>query len=369
MVFGVCRRLLQHEHDAEDAFQATFLVLMRRAQSLTQPELLANWLYGVAYRTARKLQSANTRQRAREAPMIDLPAPKTDHEGIWRELRTVLDDELERLPPRYRSPLVLFYLEGKTTEEVASVLGCPKGTILSRLARGRERLRARLARRKLVLPAGVLAPLLARIPSSDGTVPEALLAWSRRVVSQEEMAQGSDGLAPRARQVAEQVLKDMTWSRLNKRVVLLLAGLLSLGVGILAYRALSPLPAALEPRDFRSDMDKLQGAWQVVAVESDGQVVPAALFPFTTLTIRGDTILHQGGVHDMKVTFQLDPSQRPKAIEMQDHGYHSAAYHAIYTLDGDTLTICRSDDSDRPAEFVSKPGSRVLLMTAKRITP
>src|SRR5438445_834014 len=120
MVFGVCRRMLYCEQDVEDAFQASFLVLIRKARSLTRPQLLGNWLYGVAYRTANKIRLAGIRQRKREVPTLNLPnlpAPEVDHEMIGRELRSILDDELERLPQRYRATVVLFYLEGKTVEE------------------------------------------------------------------------------------------------------------------------------------------------------------------------------------------------------------------------------------------------------------
>ena len=156
MVSGVCRRVLGREQDVEDAFQATFLVLLRKAPSLSRPNLLGNWLYGVAYRISSKIRSANIRQRTREAPMVDLPAPDANDDASWRDLRPVLDDELRRLPERYRRPIVLFYLEGKSAEEVATALGLPRGTVLSQLARAREQLRIRLSRRNLALSVGVL---------------------------------------------------------------------------------------------------------------------------------------------------------------------------------------------------------------------
>jgi uncharacterized protein (TIGR03067 family) len=120
----------------------------------------------------------------------------------------------------------------------------------------------------------------------------------------------------------------------------------------------------------KSDLDGLQGEWQVVAVERDGRVLPKDQFPFTRLRIRDDFLLHEGGDHDQEVSFQLHPEQQPKAIDMQSTGYHSAEiYNAIYALEGDTLTICRPDNDARPTEFASKPGSNILLYTAKRIRP
>src|SRR5262245_44603571 len=279
MVFTVCRRILWREQDAEDAFQATFLVLMRKAPSLAKPKLLGNWLYGVAYRIASKVRSANIRERTREAPIVDVPAPEADDHVSWRDLRLVLDDELARLPQRYRRPIVLFYLEGKSAEEVANALGRPKGTVLSQLARGRERLRVRLARRHLALSTGVLASLLERTASSDAAIPESLLHWGMQ-------AHASSGVSAQARLLAERVLKEMLRSRLYKIGLLLLAVLLALSVGILSYGAILAPPVAIVEADPRPDFDRLQGDWEVSAVEHDGRVLQEDQFPFNRLKIQ-----------------------------------------------------------------------------------
>jgi uncharacterized protein (TIGR03067 family) len=141
---------------------------------------------------------------------------------------------------------------------------------------------------------------------------------------------------------------------------LLFAALLASGVGFLSYGALHA-----------SNLDVLQGDWQVVAVEQDGRVLPKDQFPFTSLRIRDDFILHERGLEPakggLKVRFRLHPEQQPKAMDMESEGHHGDIYNAIYALEGDILTICRPDDSTRPAEFASSPGSNVLLYTAKRI--
>jgi RNA polymerase sigma factor (sigma-70 family) len=159
LVWGVCRRLLHH-HDAEDAFQATFLVLARKAGTIRRPELLANWLYGVACRTAARARADTSRRRAQEraAAMPAVVLPSTD--VLWQDVRPILDEEIQRLPAKYRTPFILCYLEGRTNEEAARQLGCPKGTILSRLAWARQRLRGRLERRGVSLAVGGMAALL-----------------------------------------------------------------------------------------------------------------------------------------------------------------------------------------------------------------
>src|SRR5205807_2821853 len=134
---GVCRRVLRTEHDAEDAFQATFLVLVRKAAAIATRELLANWLYGVAYNTARKARAVSARRRQHEQQVADLPEPQAVPPSPWNDLRPLLDQELHLLPDRYRAPIVLCDLEGKTHKEAAAQLGCPVGTVSGRLARAR----------------------------------------------------------------------------------------------------------------------------------------------------------------------------------------------------------------------------------------
>jgi RNA polymerase sigma factor (sigma-70 family) len=158
MVFGVCRRVLDDPNSAEDAFQDTFLVLMRKASSLRDTDLLTNWLYGVAHRISRKAKARSARRKAVESSVTG-----DDRKGCEldrAELRAVIDEEIGRLPERFRLPLILSHLEGLGHREVARRLGCPVGTVESRLSRARERLRSRLARRGLAPSAGALAVVL-----------------------------------------------------------------------------------------------------------------------------------------------------------------------------------------------------------------
>jgi RNA polymerase sigma factor (sigma-70 family) len=231
MVLGVCRRLLRDGHDAEDAFQATFLVLVRKARSLSQPELMGNWLYGVAYRTALKARARGLRRRARQRPLVDVPAPVSLPEWIGAEVRAVLDEEVQRLPDKYRVAFVLCCLEGKTNAEAARLLGCPKGTILSRLAWARARLRARLTRRGLALSAPALAPLLSQTGTSVAVGP-ALAAATIQAGMQWGVAEAVGGvISEEVATLAEGVLKAMFLAKV-RLALLFLAVVLIIGAGV-----------------------------------------------------------------------------------------------------------------------------------------
>src|SRR5438034_4144474 len=163
MVLGVCRRLLHNPHDAEDAFQVTFLVLVRKASALQSPSTIGNWLYGVAYRTALEVRKASAKRRAKEA----MAPPRTEmHQDHRADLQLMLDQELKRLPDKHREVVVLCDLEGKTRKEAALDLGCAEGTVASRLARARTVLAKRLARHGLSLSAGAMAILFSENAAS-----------------------------------------------------------------------------------------------------------------------------------------------------------------------------------------------------------
>ena len=134
MVWGVCRRVVPSPQDAEDAFQATFLVLVRKAASVVPREMVANWLYGVAHQTALNARAGAARRRTRERQVTPMPEPASAQNDLWRDLRPVLDQELSRLPDKYRCAIVLCDLEGKTRKAAAQQLGCPEGTVAGRLA-------------------------------------------------------------------------------------------------------------------------------------------------------------------------------------------------------------------------------------------
>jgi RNA polymerase sigma factor (sigma-70 family) len=231
MVLALCKRLLRDAHEAEDAFQATFLVFARKAASIGRRESVGCWLYKVAYRVALRLRAAAEKRPATGEPARDVPAPPAADDADWRDLRPVLDDEIARLPEKYRAPFVLCYLEGRTNEEAAAQLGCPKGTILSRLARGREWLRSRLARRGVALSAAALASTLTRNAAS-AAVP-ALLACSTTDAAI-PFAAGTvvaDLVPPHVAALTHGALHAMTLTNVKTTAAALVA-LLVLGAGI-----------------------------------------------------------------------------------------------------------------------------------------
>ncbi len=227
MVLGVCRRVLGDEHTAADAFQATFLILARKARTVRVEDSLGPWLYGVSVRVARRAKSVVSAERARVQNLdgIDPPDETASSDlGLRDELRTVIDEELVSLPVRYRSAVVLCYLEGLTQEQAARRLRCPVGTVQSRLHRARERLRSRLTRRGLAPTVGGLAGVLER--TSRSAVPSDLAkgtaAAAARIMAGEALA----GAAP----VAVAGLAGFQLRTMMMRQCWMLAGLIALGI-------------------------------------------------------------------------------------------------------------------------------------------
>ncbi len=217
MVLAACRRLLPDAHDVDDVFQATFLVLIRKAGSIRRREQLANWLYGVACRAALKVRTQNARRHGRERPLGDVPVDGDAAELVWRELRPLLDEELHRLPEKYRTPVVLCYLEGISKREAARRLGWPEGTLSIRLHRAREILRGRLTRRGVTLSVGVVVAALSECRAL-GAVPASLLTATVGLASSTIPGQATAASA-RITAVSD-VLVNASW-RSRKLLVLL----------------------------------------------------------------------------------------------------------------------------------------------------
>jgi RND family efflux transporter MFP subunit len=225
LVFGVCRRVLHDLHDAEDAFQATFLALARHAGRITMREAVAGWLHKVAYRVALTARSQRARRGAREkligAAEHISTFPDVEASSENQELRNVLDQEIGRLPERFRAAVVLCYLEGKSVDEAAVLLGCPRGTVASRLARARERLRVRLAARGLALTAALAILSQANAAPRPLSLIPTLTAAALRYKAGGVAVEGV--LSPRITALTEEVLRAMFLHKLKTGIVILIA--------------------------------------------------------------------------------------------------------------------------------------------------
>jgi RNA polymerase sigma factor (sigma-70 family) len=237
MVWGTVRRVLRDHHDAEDAFQATFLVLARKAASVTPRELVANWLYGVARQTALKARATAARRRGRERQMERMPEPPVAEQDRWDDLVSLLDQELSRLPDKYRAAVVLCDLEGKTRKEAARQFGLPEGTVASRLARGRALLAKRLARFGLAVSGGALAAMLSQQVASAG-VPASVMSSTVKAVTLVAAGQATAGLiSARVAALTEGVMRTMLLTKLKIATAVLLMAVAGLGGGGALYQA------------------------------------------------------------------------------------------------------------------------------------
>jgi len=235
MVLGVCRRVLRNHADAEDAFQATFLVLMRKAASIRSPSAVSSWLYGVACTTATKAKAMNRKRRTRELEAGTMPRAQACEE-VWRAVQALLDAELACLPEKFRVAIVLCDLENKTIKDAARHLGCPQGTLATHLARGRALLARRLAKHGLVVSVGALAAALSH-GAAAANVPSALVHSTIKATSLCAAGQAAAGIvSARVAALSQGVLQAMFLTKLKSSIAgLVLLATLGAGVGTVCH--------------------------------------------------------------------------------------------------------------------------------------
>ena len=237
MVLSVCQRVLGDFHSAEDAFQATFMVLVRKAASLRKRELLGNWLYGVAQRVASKARAKAAAFQNRQRELTDMPRPEPLDDLTWQELRPILDEEIGRLPEKYRAPIVLCYLQGKSHEQAAKELGWPRRSFSSRLDHARDLLRRKLTGRGVALSAGALTATLAEKTAGEAVGAMLIINTAKAAAS---VAAGkavpATILSAEALALTREVLKGMVAMKVKLSVLVLACSLTIGGTGLAVYQ-------------------------------------------------------------------------------------------------------------------------------------
>ncbi len=347
MVLGVCRQLLGDVQHAEDAFQAVFLVLAQRARSIRDPDLLGNWLYGVAIRTARCAKQKIARRRKREehdtmngpgagwCMPAEVTVPPADQAAIDREQAEVIHGEVDRLPRAFRLPVVLCYFEGLTLDEAARRLRCPAGTLGSRLARAREKLRHGLARRGVALPAAALGAFLAPRTTSASIPPLLCETTTRAATAFAAQHAASGTISAAAATLAQEVLRTMLIHkfRLVAMTVFALtaiatgAGFVTRSLAMKDDAMKNPMPTVVHPDVGRGSPDPAQTADRKSPERSPARTEPRppdpASQPAGRMTVAGRVLDADGKPVKGAVVELVASARKPWVAASEEIDQHS----------------------------------------------
>ncbi len=409
MVWGVCQRIVGQAADAEDAFQAAFLILVRKAAAIKPRAAVGNWLYGVACHTALQTRTACTRVRAKEKQVTNMPESAKDPLDEREELQRLLDQELSALSDKYRLPVVLCDLEGRTRKEVAAQLKIPQGTLSSRLATAHQMLSKRLARHGLAVSGASLAALLAQNAAS-ACVPASVVSTTIKTAAIVAAGNGvaAGVVSTKVAALTEGVLMTMFLTKLKLLgVTLTIAVLACFGIGgaIQMYAGerveaseRNPVringvddelhlkrSAVREIKEPTTELERLHGVWTLVETYKNGKKVAARDIPIEphkltidayrksktpratrTLNPVGAVVYHADGSNEEEGHCEVNAATNPKVLTLT--WLLVRQWVCIYKIEGDTLTICfNPKDFIRPDEFLTAAESDRMVFVYQRV--
>lgn len=372
MVFSVCRRFIHDVQDAEDVFQATFLVFIRKAASVKPRDMVANWLHGVAYNIALKARAMIARRRVRECQLADIPEPEARvHQGS-QDLRSIIDHELCHLPEKYRLPILLCDLEGRSIKEAMLQVGWPQGTLAGRLARARKMLASRLVRRGVAVSGSALAALLSENAVS-ACVSNSLLLTAAKIANLIGTGNAVTSMVS-AGVIAftEGALKSMMLTKLKIAALatLALAILVAFGSGLLTQptaaaqqgegqAATGKQPASLEESAL-PDEAKLHGEW--VGKDDTGVNISMIFGPKNTVQL----IAENG--RNFKGTFAVNWRMNPYHLDLKwewDRANTSGQTIIEFPKNGQLRIEDRNGEDGRPKGFTKD----AILLTKRESSP
>jgi RNA polymerase sigma factor (sigma-70 family) len=319
MVWGVCRRILPNHHDAEDAFQAAFLVLVRKASSIRPRAMVGNWLFGVARQTALKARATSAKRRAREKQLPAGAEPIAAPADLSSDLSELLDDELTKLPDKYRSVLILCGLQGKSLKEAARRMGLPEGTVASRLARGRAMLAKRLVRHGLAVSGVSLAALQAHQSASAGVSTAAISSTIKAATAAGVVSANVGALT-------NGVLKAMLLTKLMKTTTAALVILCVLGAGVIGLAGQKPEPQApAKPSTQQAKKDKAPE--QKVEQAKDGKEKDDPSIRYQDFSVSGRAVDQDGkpvsGATIFLVSTNISPQRLLATVTTEKDGQYT----------------------------------------------
>ena len=362
LVLGVCRRVLPDANDVDDAFQATFLVLAKKSGSITQGAALAGWLARVACRVAVTARTDAVRRRKLER-QVGAMNPDRATEATWNDLRPMLDEEVDRLPGKYRLPVVLCYFEGKSHDEAAQELGWPKGTVAGRLARARELLHRRLTRRGIALSAGGLALLLTE-QATPAAVPAQLMNASLQAAI--EYTSHNLAAATHAVALADQMMQTMIWTKVKWTAGAMLAvGLVGVGAGAYFQTAAAqpvpiqrapiqraPLPAPAPGPGAANDLPVAPGAGDFFPAFNQAELLFTAKIANVQL---GPVGLSEPPLHSVNFTFEDVKMLRGRKPTQLGFGYSVRSQQAPAFNVGDNVIVAAAGQRVNTVVPLSEP--------------